>query len=72
MRKADLLKALLNSEANLKNLEPPERAVFFHDEELHKCCWILDKLVAKSWGEMAANRVAERLPIPNVDLPMIF
>ncbi|MFM0027449.1 hypothetical protein PQR70_14420 [Paraburkholderia madseniana] len=70
MRKRDLLKAL-SSPAAASTSEPPEKAVFFHDKEIAACSSILDRLVQKSLKqESAGNRHA--LPLPDIDLPMIF
>jgi hypothetical protein len=71
MRKRDLLKALSDPDQALSSNEPPGRAVFFHDKEIAQCSSFLSSLVHKSLSrESTGNRDA--LPLPNVDLPMIF
>jgi hypothetical protein len=71
MRKRDLLAALSEPDLAVAHNEPPGRAVFFHDKEIAACSSILAHLVQKSLSrESAGNRSA--LPLPDVDLPMIF
>jgi hypothetical protein len=71
MRKRDLLNALSDPDGALSTSEPPERAVFFHDKEIAECSSILGRLVQKSLSTHGTgNRNA--LPLPDVDLPMIF
>ena len=70
MRKQDLLKAL-SAETSQSSNEPPERAVFFHDKEIEQCSSILAQMVKKSLStESAGNQHA--VPLPDVDLPMVF
>jgi hypothetical protein len=71
MRKRDLLKALSDTDQAITKQEPPGRAVFFHDKEMAQCSSILGNLVHKSLsGVSTGNRNA--LPLPDVELPMIF
>jgi hypothetical protein len=71
MRKRDLLKALSDPDLALSHQKPPGRVVFFHDKEIEQCSSILARLVQKSLSrESLGNRDA--LPLPDVDLPMIF
>jgi hypothetical protein len=71
MRKRDLLTALSNPTGAQSTREPPERAVFFHDKEIAACSSILARLVQKSLTqESVGNRNA--LPLPDIDLPMVF
>ena len=71
MRKRDLLTALSDPDLASTHNEPPGRAVFFHDKEIEQCSSILARLVQKSLSrESLGNRDA--LPLPDVELPMIF
>jgi hypothetical protein len=70
MRKRDLLKALSDS-AVASTSKPPERAVFFLDKEIEKCSSILANLVRVSLST-APNGNRRAVPLPDVDLPMIF
>jgi hypothetical protein len=70
MRKRALTQGIAD-EAMPSSNEPPERAVFFHDKEIEQCSSILARLVQKSLSrESLGNRDA--LPLPDVELPMIF
>jgi hypothetical protein len=71
MRERELLKALSDPDNATSTNEPPGRAVFFHDKEISECSSILSTLVRSSLSrEPNGNRNA--LPLPDVDLPMIF
>ncbi|CAG4913827.1 hypothetical protein [Paraburkholderia gardini] len=72
MRKDALLKALSDPDAGFNQTEPPERAVFLFDDEVKACCSILDRLIQGSMSAPveAGNRHA--LPLPDVDLPLVF
>ena len=70
MRKRALMQCLAE-DATQTVTEPPGRAVFFHDKEIEQCSSILARLVQKSLSrESLGNRDA--LPLPDVELPMIF
>ena len=71
MRKRDLLKALSDPDLALSHQQPPGRAVFFHDKEIGECSSILSTLVRSSLSR-APNGNRNALPLPDVDLPMIF
>jgi hypothetical protein len=70
MRKRALMQSLAD-EATATSTEPPERAVFFHDKEIELCSSILGNLVRTS---LSTGRAGSRqaIPLPDVDLPMIF
>lgn len=71
MRKDALLRALREGSLSTAQ-EPPERAVFLSDEETALCSSTLRDLIRNSLKAptRAGNRHA--LPLPDVDLPMIF
>lgn len=70
MRKRDLLKALSDPDLALSSATA-RKGGFFHDKEIEQCSSILARLVQKSLSrESLGNRDA--LPLPDVDLPMIF
>ncbi|KWR78015.1 hypothetical protein RN01_24860 [Cupriavidus sp. SHE] len=71
MRKSDLMRALATGQFPV-NTEPPERAVFFHSEETQQCCSILGRLILKTLEDNPHGRHRDSIPLPNVDLPMIF
>jgi hypothetical protein len=72
MHKATLFKALSDPDNAFGSQEPPARAVFLHDEEVKKCCSILAPLIQQSLSApvMTGNRHA--LPLPDIDLPLVF
>ena len=73
MRKRDLMQALSTPDFNLpSNQEPPERAVFLHSEEMESCCSILGPLMRASLHQSPAGRFRDSLPLPDVELPMVF
>ncbi|WP_224081719.1 hypothetical protein [Cupriavidus laharis] len=72
MRKSDLMKALSTGQFSHPNTKPPERAVFFHSEEIQQCCSILGRLFLKTLEDNPHGRHRDSIPLPNVDLPMIF
>jgi hypothetical protein len=71
MRERELLKALSNPDNAISTNEPPGRAFFFHDKEIGECSSILSTLVRSSLSR-APNGNRNALPLPDVDLPMIF
>ncbi|SPS02243.1 conserved hypothetical protein [Cupriavidus taiwanensis] len=73
MRKSDLMKALSTGHFASINKEPPERAVFLHSEEIQQCCSILGRLFMSSIRDNDPHgRHTDSIPLPAVDLPMIF
>ncbi len=70
MRKRALMQCIAD-EATQGSTEPPGRAVFFHDKEIEQCSLILGQLIQKSLhtGRNGNRRV---MPLPDVDLPMVF
>jgi hypothetical protein len=71
MRKTTLLTWLSDPDGFINAQEPPERAVFVCDKENEKCCSILQQLITASQQDRThGNRAA--LPLPDVDLPLIF
>ncbi|KUE86386.1 hypothetical protein ASL20_23260 [Cupriavidus necator] len=73
MRKSDLMKALSTGQFASINKEPPERAVFIHSEETQQCCSILARLFLTSIRDSNPHgRHTDSIPLPDVDLPMIF
>lgn len=71
MRKSDLMKALATGQF-ATTTEPPERAVFLHSEENQQCCSILGRLFQISMLDNPHGRLRDSIPLPDVDLPMIF
>ncbi|MFM0756086.1 hypothetical protein [Paraburkholderia strydomiana] len=71
MRKDALLKALSGPDAAF-NQEPPERAVFLYDEEARSCSSILQHLIHTSLSAPVGRGNRHALPLPDVDLPLIF
>jgi hypothetical protein len=72
MRKDTLLKALSDPESGFNQQEPPERAVFLFDEEVRQCSSILQQLIHTSLQARAGHGNRHALPLPDVDLPLIF
>uniref|UniRef100_A0A1I9YW60 Uncharacterized protein n=1 Tax=Paraburkholderia sprentiae WSM5005 TaxID=754502 RepID=A0A1I9YW60_9BURK len=70
MRKRPLLQCIAG-EAKQSSTEPPERAVFFHDKEIEQCSSILGQLMRASLSTASAGN-RRGMPLPDVDLPMIF
>jgi hypothetical protein len=71
MRKDMLLRAL--REGSLFNAqEPPERAVFLYDDEVRQCCSILHSLIERSMQQPAGHGNRHALPLPDIDLPIVF
>ena len=71
MRKRDLLKALSDPDLALSISNRPEGRFFFMTRRSQQCSSILARLVRKSLSrESLGNRDA--LPLPDVELPMIF
>lgn len=70
MRKRQLLEELACKGRDLNHVEPPERAVFFFEDEVKVCICILAKLVSSSDRLGLGNHRA--IALPDVDLPMIF
>lgn len=71
MRKDALLK-LLADPAKGFNQEPPERAVFLHDDEVRTCSSILHQLIDRSMRAQVRPGNRQALPLPDIDLPMVF
>ncbi|CAN7720124.1 hypothetical protein [Paraburkholderia hospita] len=57
-------------EATQSTTEPPG-AVFFHDKEIEQCSSILGLLMRTSLSTASAGN-RRSVPLPGVDLPMIF
>ncbi|VWC46748.1 hypothetical protein BLA23254_07419 [Burkholderia lata] len=72
MRKDALLKALSDPDNAFNQQEPPERVVFLYDEESKKCSSILDYLIQTSLEAPTRPGNRHALPLPDVDLPLIF
>ncbi|SOY77559.1 conserved hypothetical protein [Cupriavidus taiwanensis] len=73
MRKSDLMKALSTGQFAAIKQEPPERAVFFHSEETQQCFSILGRLFLISLQDTNPHgRHTDSIPLPDVDLPMVF
>jgi hypothetical protein len=70
MRKRALMQCIAD-EAMPSSNEPPERAVFFHDKEIEQCSSILGRLMRTSLSTASAGNHSG-VPLPDVDLPMIF
>ncbi|BDC45343.1 hypothetical protein LMG24235_06616 [Paraburkholderia sabiae] len=71
MRKQTLLKALADP-VNGFNQEPPERAVFLFDDEASQCCSILHSLIDTSLRTRPRPGNRHALPLPDIDLPLVF
>ncbi|XYI49477.1 hypothetical protein OOOCML_33875 (plasmid) [Cupriavidus necator H16] len=71
MRESDLMKALATGQF-ATTMKPPERAVFSHSEETQQCCSILGRLFQRSMQDNPHGRLRDSIPLPDVDLPMIF
>jgi hypothetical protein len=71
MRKDALLEALSDPDVAF-NQEPPERAVFFHDDEVAACSSILFQLVNNSLTAPVSTGNRRALPLPQIDLPLVF
>jgi hypothetical protein len=72
MRKSTLLKALFDPDSGFNSKEPPERAVFLFDEEVRTCSSILRLLIHVSLEAPGGHGNRHALPLPDVDLPLIF
>ncbi|MFX1814193.1 hypothetical protein PXJ20_26750 [Paraburkholderia sp. A1RI_3L] len=73
MRKDTLLRALADPAGSFFNSqEPPERAVFLHDDEVRTCCSILHALIDQSMRLPAGHGNRHALPLPDIDLPILF
>ncbi|MDN7412750.1 hypothetical protein [Burkholderia vietnamiensis] len=72
MRKDALLKALSGSDGGFNQQEPAERPVFLYDEEMRKCSSILHSLIQTSQLVRPCSGNRHALPLPDVDLPLIF
>ncbi|WP_244116000.1 hypothetical protein [Burkholderia gladioli] len=72
MRKDALLKALSDPDNSFNQQEPPERVVFLYDEESKKCSSILGFLIQKSLEAPPRPGNSHALPLPDVNLPLIF
>lgn len=71
MRKSDLMKALASGQFS-STTKPPERAVFLHSEETQQCCSILGRLFQRSMEDNPDGRLRDSIPLPDIDLPMVF
>ncbi len=72
MRKRDLLQALSSPDFCLPSNQKPPFAAFLHTEEMESCCSILARLMAASLHQDPAGRQRDSLPLPDIDLPMVF
>ncbi|SDD58356.1 hypothetical protein SAMN05216345_111140 [Cupriavidus sp. YR651] len=72
MRKSDLLEALSTGQFADTTMEPPLGAVFSFSEEVKECCSILDRLFQRTMQGNPDGRLRNSIPLPDVDLPMIF
>ncbi|MDC6180049.1 hypothetical protein [Ralstonia solanacearum] len=72
MRKRDLMKALADPASINGTEKPPERAVFLHEQEVESCCSILAKVYQASLKASPAARHVDSIPLPDVELPMVF
>ncbi|WP_244106499.1 hypothetical protein [Paraburkholderia phenazinium] len=72
MHKDALLKALADPGSVFNQQEPPERAVFFYDDEVRQCCSILHSLIDRSMRAPARPGNRQALPLPDIDLPLVF
>jgi hypothetical protein len=70
MRKRALVQCIAD-EARQSTSEPPEWAVFFHDKEIEQCSSILGLMVRTSLSR-APDGNRRGVPLPDIDLPMIF
>jgi hypothetical protein len=70
MRKRALMQCIA-VEATQSTTEPPERAVFLYDREVEQCSLILAQLIQKSLST-GRNGNRRAMPLPDVDLPMVF
>jgi hypothetical protein len=70
MRKDALFKALSGPDTAF-NQEPPG-AVFLYDEEARSCSSILQQLIRTSLSAPVGRGNRHALPLPDVDLPLIF
>ncbi|MFC4524725.1 hypothetical protein [Cupriavidus pinatubonensis] len=67
------MKALSTGQFADIHREPPERAVFSHSEENQQCCLILGRLfLASIQNGNPHGRHTDSIPLPEVNLPMIF
>nr|WP_238541440.1 hypothetical protein [Burkholderia gladioli] len=72
MRKDALLEALSDPDNGFTQQEPPGWAVFFHDDEVSKCCTALRDLIQSSLTSPAHIGNRRAVQLPEVDLPMVF
>lgn len=72
MRKDALFKALSDPDKAFNQQEPPERVVFFHDDEVTACCSALSGLIRSTLQLSTRHANRHALPLPDVDLPLIF
>jgi len=72
MRRDALLKALSDPASGFNSEEPPERAVFLYDDEVRQCCSILHSLIERSMKQPAGHGNRHALPLPDIDLPIVF
>jgi hypothetical protein len=72
MNRDDLLKWLSDPDSALNQQKPPERAVFHFDKDIESCSSILAQLVATSMRPSRADTTRRAIPLPDIDLPMVF
>ncbi|MFL9876478.1 hypothetical protein [Paraburkholderia megapolitana] len=72
MRKSTLLKALFEPDSAFNSMQPPGRAVFSYDEEIGTCASIVKQLTEASLSAQAGRGNRHAVPLPDVDLPLIF
>ncbi|MBB3262366.1 hypothetical protein F4827_006344 [Paraburkholderia bannensis] len=63
---------LLADPAKGFNQEPPEGAVFLHDDEVAKCSSILHQMIGRSMQAPVRPGNRRALPLPDIDLPLMF
>jgi len=71
MHRTTLLRLLSDPDSFLNSQEPPERAVFVSHKDNETCCSILHQLITASERAATAGNRAP-LPLPDVDLPLVF
>lgn len=72
MRSRDLMKALSDPDGAFATGKPPYGAVFIHSEEMKSCCSILSSIHRMSMGNGSTGSLRETIPLPDIDLPLVF